>query len=153
MPSSGGSGWQPWGKTPNHVKHDTSQQQGQPMVDNLVLLIASPYKICFLFPTPPHPTHTAVFPLSNIWFRSSSPTCTDRHTALSSTPLSFSHSLASTGFHCHSEDRLTVQISMWSAWLKVCTYMHMHFLISKVYSECCDRWGPSYTTSRKKKQT
>ena len=42
---------------------------------------------------------------------------TDRHTALCSArpPLSLSHPLASTGLYCHSEDRLTVHIYMWSA--------------------------------------
>ena len=60
---------------------------------------------------------------------------TGRHTALcSACPPSLSHSLASTGLYCHSEDRLTVHIYMWSAWLKVCTYMHMYFLVSKGFT-------------------
>ena len=59
---------------------------------------------------------------------------TDRHTALCSAPPSLFHSLASTGLYCHSEDRLTVHIYMWSAWLKVCTYMHMYFLVSKGFT-------------------
>ena len=50
------------------------------------------------------------------------------------TPPSLSHSLASTGLYYHSEDRLTVHIYMWSAWLKVCTYMHMYFLVSKGFT-------------------
>ena len=48
-------------------------------------------------------------------------------------PPPLSHSLASTGLYCHSEDRLTVHIYMWSAWLKVCTYMHM-YLVSKGFT-------------------
>ena len=55
-----------------------------------------------------------------------------RHTALCSARPSLSHSL--TGLYCHSEDRLTVHIYMWSAWLKVCTYMHMYFLVSKGFT-------------------
>ena len=64
MPSSGGSGQQPWERLRIMSNHDTSQQQGQPMAGNLVLLIASPSKICFifLFPTPPC-THSCLSPL------------------------------------------------------------------------------------------
>ena len=29
---------------------------------------------------------------------------------------------------------LALHIYMWSAWLKVCTYMHMYFLVSKGFT-------------------
>ena len=57
----------------------------------------------------------------------------DRHTALCSAAPSLSHALAFTGLY-RQEDRLTVHIYMWSAWLKVCTYMHMYFLVSKGFT-------------------